>query len=596
MSDDPKIVEFPKPEPDPAREQADAGESPPARIVPLHATTEPSPEERARRLTQEVERLARLPPCEWLFYIEGDGYADKYGVDKTALKRMVEATIRANEKAQREAKADDRREKQQTERKQERARTEAKREQDRADKEARRKSEEKQKEFAAISKLPRAERDSRLAELARRLGEDPAALRIAFEFFSGAEGDSITSPSSWEVVPWGEPVEVASLLQDLDHKIRKHAALGEHYVTALVLWIAMNWIHNEIAKHSTFLDIGSVDEGSGKTLILALLNWLTLRPCLGTDYTSANIFRTADRDQPTLIIDEAEEAFEDKQFRRIVNTSWTRGAKVPRQVKTNGEWQTYWFNIFCPKIFGHVLLPPAKPLPRTIARRCVSIKIWPKRVDEHVEAFGYQDDDELAVLRRKLARFANDQAKAIAEINPTFPAGFNNSVKDNWKLQLAVAELAGGDWPERARQAAAFIAGKIVGSQGAQLFAAFHAMCAARLKSGATDIVIPSGEAVAFLKDFDPHWATTYRGSDGHPGEITPNKLAALLRHYEIAPEKGTRDDRSRGYAIRRHGTWSDQWLEMFARYCPGLPDFRTSAGPEVRKSGRKSHQPKDKR
>jgi hypothetical protein len=34
-------------------------------------------------------------------------------------------------------------------------------------------------------------------------------------------------------------------------------------------------------------------------------------------------------------------------------------------------------------------------------------------------------DNEFATLRRKLLRFANDRAKAIAEIEPTFPAGFN---------------------------------------------------------------------------------------------------------------------------------------------------------------------------
>ena len=54
--------------------------------------------------------------------------------------------------------------------------------------------------------------------------------------------------------------------------------------------------------------------------------------------------------------------------------------------------------------------------------------MWPKREDEHVEEFRYCDDDELAILRRKLLRFANDQAKAISEIKPTFPTGFNNSV------------------------------------------------------------------------------------------------------------------------------------------------------------------------
>jgi hypothetical protein len=46
-------------------------------------------EERARRLGVEVERLTRLPPAEWMFYVQSEGYADKYGVDKATLKQMI---------------------------------------------------------------------------------------------------------------------------------------------------------------------------------------------------------------------------------------------------------------------------------------------------------------------------------------------------------------------------------------------------------------------------------------------------------------------------------------------------------------------------
>src|SRR5262249_41211488 len=72
---------------------------------------------------------------------------------------------------------------------------------------------------------------------------------------------------------------------------------------------------------------------------------------------------------------------------------------------------------------------------------------------------------------------------------------------------------------------------------GDRLFAAFHAMCAARLKSGAAEIVISSDEAVAFLKAFDPYWANDYRGSDGHPGGISKHKLAALLHKLELSAQ-----------------------------------------------------------
>jgi len=85
--DDSKIVDFPK--------------------------AEVTPEERARRLKSEVDRLASLPVTEWLFYIESDGVAEKHGISRTVMKQMIEATIKAREKKAREDKAEDRQREQQ---------------------------------------------------------------------------------------------------------------------------------------------------------------------------------------------------------------------------------------------------------------------------------------------------------------------------------------------------------------------------------------------------------------------------------------------------------------------------------------------------
>jgi hypothetical protein len=98
--------------------------------------TEISPEERARRLGVEVERLAKLPPFEWLMYLPD--VATKYGLEPDQLKEIIKATIRENDKRVREAKADDRREKQRVERKQEREDKLARQEKERARKEAER--------------------------------------------------------------------------------------------------------------------------------------------------------------------------------------------------------------------------------------------------------------------------------------------------------------------------------------------------------------------------------------------------------------------------------------------------------------------------
>ena len=212
----------------------------------------------------------------------------------------------------------------------------------------------------------------------------------------------------------------------------------------------MSWIHNEVATHSPFLDVVSPDEGSGKTELQGILGLLTPRPCFGAEFTGPNIYRTVDHDQPTLIIDEADDAFLRKpDLKHIVNHSWTRGAKISRQVRIDGELQTYWFNTFCPKIIGHVLLS-GKPLPRTITSRGICIKMFPKRPDEHVEEFQHRDDERSqpcagnccaspTIMPRQLPRSSRpsrtgstiDSARTgnCCSRSPTSPAAIGRSVR-----------------------------------------------------------------------------------------------------------------------------------------------------------------------
>ena len=121
---------------------------------------EVGPEERARRLKIEVDRLASLPPVEWMLYLS-EGVAEKHGVDRADMKEMIEATIKDREKKAGEDKAEDRQREQRAEKKQTAARRKSEREQDeqrrkqeREQKEQRRRK-KREKEFEAIGKLPR---------------------------------------------------------------------------------------------------------------------------------------------------------------------------------------------------------------------------------------------------------------------------------------------------------------------------------------------------------------------------------------------------------------------------------------------------------
>ena len=158
----------------------------------------PGADERARRLRLEVERLARLPTVEWMFYVESAGYAEKYGVDKATLKRMVEAVIKENEKKEREKRQIEARGEKEKERKadkKERLDRQVKKDET---KKAEKKERERQKALATIVKLPRSEHEATLQELSRRLDEDLDGLREELALRRVSRGPSrLTARSCW---------------------------------------------------------------------------------------------------------------------------------------------------------------------------------------------------------------------------------------------------------------------------------------------------------------------------------------------------------------------------------------------------------------
>jgi hypothetical protein len=61
-------------------------------------------------------------------------------------------------------------------------------------------------------------------------------------------------------------------------------------------------------------------------------------------------------------------------------------------------------------------------------------------------------------LRRKLLRWSLDNMAVLDNANPEMPEGFFSRLRENYHLLFAIADLAGGDWPKRARVAASRLA------------------------------------------------------------------------------------------------------------------------------------------
>jgi putative DNA primase/helicase len=520
-----------------------------------------SPEERARRLKIEVERLSSQSPTEWMFWLNDS--AEKHGIPSAQLKAMIEATIKAKEKQARADKAEDQRREQRVEnqrvaarREEERQRREQQRAQEKADKEAERKQLKREKEFAALLKLPSAEHESRLVALAKRLDEDLEFLRDEFAQFAAMEEKS---GEKGYVEPWPELVDARALLTELMTQARRYLVMHDDAAVAVTLWIAFAWLH-DIAVHSPHLVFTSAEGDTGKTTACGVVGFLTPRPYLAAELTGPSLYRFVDHMRPTLIIDDADNLLQRRpDLVHIINVSWTRGTKIPRQ----HHGVTCWFDPFCPKVIAGVNVS----LPKTTASRTVTIKLVPRLAHEHVHDFNHVDNDDFIALRRKLARFTADNAAALKDARPVLPPGFNNRQAMNWRLLLAIAERAGGSWPKRARVAAIKLAReRRQPSEGIRLLEAFHMLFAAH------GPMLTSTDVVTLLTaGQDSEWAE-FRGR----GPITKRQVALLLDPYDIHPD-----------VIHPHGRKADrgykaEWFaDAFARYLRPTDSNRTT----VRKS-----------
>jgi hypothetical protein len=324
----------------------------------------------------------------------------------------------------------------------------------------------------------------------------------------------------WITEPWPEPVEGDSLLRDIIRRLKRHVVFRspDDDPLAIALWIMLSWVHDEVAVHSPILIITSAEPESGKTTTLGLMAFLMPR-CLATvEISDAALYRSIKRWQPSFAIDEFDSVLsgdDRKGLRTVINSGHTRAQCV---VRCEGDDKIPEpFATFAPKALGMI----GRDLPPATASRGIFIQQERRTSDEPIEKFAHKDDPGLADLRARLFRWALDNRDTLRDDKPVMPQGFDNRRADNWRVQLVIAELAGEDWAEKARDAAANLDREADASTiGARLLADIK-----RIRDEVGGDFITSLKLVAKLKE-DPEapWAEWNRGKG-----LTQNSLASLL-------------------------------------------------------------------
>jgi hypothetical protein len=329
-----------------------------------------------------------------------------------------------------------------------------------------------------------------------------------------------------EPQPWPDPVDGAELLDGLAAAIRQYVVVSDHASDAAALWVVHTYLVDQFLV-SPRLCLRSPVMQCGKTTLLDVLGHLVLRPLLSANATVAAIFRVIEAHQPTLLLDEGETFInnDNSELRGILNSGHRQGGAVLRVVGDDHEPRSF-------STFGACVIALIGTLPGTLHDRSVTINLKRKLAGERVESFRHDCTGHLDTLARRIARWAQDHAERIADIDPDLPPGLANREADNWRPLLAIAVEASGEWPERARKAAtqAQIAGAADADSRLELLLGHvRGIFAARNEDR-----ISSADLVASLVELEGGpWAEM--GHNRKP--LSQNMLARMLKPVGIAPE-----------------------------------------------------------
>jgi hypothetical protein len=360
-----------------------------------------------------------------------------------------------------------------------------------------------------------------------------------------------------------------SLLDEVHGFLCAHVAFpSSHAPVAVTLWAA----HTHLAagfESTPRLALLSPEKQCGKSRVLELLALLCARAETLSDASPAYLYRRIGAGPVTILLDEADAIWKRgksdetaEALRSIVNAGHRKSATVGRVEMNGTAAKLVRFPVYAPAAIAGI-----GTLPDTVLDRAVIVRMRRRAPDELVRDYRERTTrPEGDALRDLLAKWALDVADHIGGPWPDMPPGVTDRAADVWEPLLMVADLAGGDWPRRAREACtAFVAGARddSASTGTRLLEDL------RTVFGNAD-ALPTQVIRDRLHALDEApWGEWY----GH--QLTARELAKLLSPYGVRPRRIRAEDVTTGARGYTRADLHDAW----ARYLsPGSATSATSA------------------
>jgi len=339
--------------------------------------------------------------------------------------------------------------------------------------------------------------------------------------------------------------------------LRRFVAMSPAQADIVALWVFHTHAF-EAADVTGYLSITSAEKRCGKTRLLEVLELMVVHPWRTGCVTAAVLVRKIDDLQPTVLLDESDTALRDDSeysdtLCGVLNLGYRRDGKTSCCVGESGSLSYQDFSVFCPKAIAGI-----GSLPDTIADRSFPIRPQRRAQSESVERFQPSEiEKEAEALRQMMAGCNARIFDCLKTSKPDAMEALGDRENEIARPLLAIADIAGGDWPERSRRALFKIFTDSVvrdESLGIRLLQDIQ-----RVFNQSQSEQISTAALRDYLNgDNQGPWSEVNHGKP-----LTGRGLSERLRRFAIRPEQW-RDGKEviRGYT---QTSFCDAW----ERYCP---------------------------
>lgn len=351
----------------------------------------------------------------------------------------------------------------------------------------------------------------------------------------------------------------AELLCELRSAIARFVILpSEQALDAVTLWVAAT--HLQPAwQHAPRLAVIGPAKRCGKSRLLDVVTETVHDALITVNASTAAIFRSITDKPPTLLVDEADTLFgsikaaeKNEDLRGLLNAGHQRNRPTLRV--TGPDHKVVKF-----PTFAMAALAGIGDLPDTIMDRSVVIRMRRRAPGERVSSYrSDRDNPSLHELRDGLRAWLVPLTGTAANMEPLMPV--DDRAADTWEPLVTVADLAGGEWPARARAACRAMTAHESGQDEdgglkTRILVDIRRVFAA---GGNPDTLSTEHILTALNADSEGPWAEY--GTNG----LTARGLQLLLKDYGIS-SANIRFDRD----TQRKGFTRNSFLDPWSRYCP---------------------------